>query len=128
MSRIQHPVHGLALATVATVALAACGSSNDQNKISALVQTVEKHPTQLCSTNYATAAFVQAVGGTGSCLRQANAAGATNNANIGKITVSGVSATAEGSDSHGHFTVKLVKQGGNWRVSGVTNASGTVGG
>ncbi len=127
MRRIQHPVHRLALATVAAVALAACGSSNDQDKISALVQTIEKHPTQLCSTNYATAAFVQAVGGTGSCLRQANAAGA-GNAKIGKITVSGASATADGSDSHGPFTIKLVKQGGNWRVSVVTNASGTVGG
>jgi ABC-type glycerol-3-phosphate transport system substrate-binding protein len=112
-----------ALALVACLALAACGGSGssgggDDQQIRAVVGHLRDSDEAVCGEM--TAKFLKQVfKDKAACEKQAKAAKQTNTFKIQSVKVSGDKATATIGAKQQKGTVTLVKEGGDWKISGV---------
>lgn len=108
------------------LALSACGSSSksDKDKVTELIKDVGKNPATLC-TKYASADLMTAVGGDAACQKLAAEPSSKDpNVKVDSVVITGAEAIAKVTGNTGHQQIKLVKQGGDWKVTAVTSAGG----
>lgn len=113
--------------TAAIAGLAACGSASDSATITQVIHTVGRDPATLC-TRYGTAGLIrQDFGNKSQCLQQAKEPTASDPAvKVDRVAVTGSTATATIREGRGPkkgqpSTVRFVKQGGQWKVSGTSS-------
>jgi hypothetical protein len=107
------------LATLAATILSACGASapSDRDQIATIVKHEGVNPASLCV--HLVDSLLQRFGGRSACLRQAASAAKDPSTRATSVSVRGANATAVVSDRTGSRTLTLVKQQGNWKISGV---------
>jgi hypothetical protein len=105
--------------------LAACGSTSDKDKITAIIKGYGKEPTKLCTT-FATERMIRAqFGSKANCLRAARSPGAKDPAlKINSISIKGKTAhvirtTGSNPGKGSKAEITLIKQGGTWKVQAV---------
>lgn len=100
--------------------LAACGGgggNSDEDKIKDIINGVAKDPSTLC--DHITPELLKGVGGSKAKCVEASKGGTKNaKIDITKVEVKGKNATATVKDKNGSSTLKLVKAGDDWQVSG----------
>jgi len=116
--RRQLPVLLLALGAALPI-VSGCGSSGPTNEdqITALVKDEGTNPASLCG--HLTDELLARFGGRSNCLRQAAASVRDPSTHASAVKVTGSTATAVVSDRTGTRTVRLVRQQGTWKISGV---------
>ncbi len=113
---------GLALLLVVPAfALGACGGGgSDKDKVKSLIENVSKDPANLC--DHATADLLKQVGGKTGCEKAAKGAPKETDITVNSVDINGDKATAKvtakAKGKSDDQTVKLVKEGGDWKISG----------
>jgi ABC-type glycerol-3-phosphate transport system substrate-binding protein len=115
----------LAPVLLACLALAACGGGsssggNDEQQVRTVVGHLRDSDGAVCGEM--TDKFLKQIfKDSATCEKQAKAAKQTNTFKIESVKVNGDKATATIAAKQQKGTVTLVKQGGDWKISGVKN-------
>lgn len=119
MARLIRGVPTILAATLSAAALAACGSGGptDRDQIGTIVKDEGTHPASLC--RHLTDSLLVRFGGVSNCLSRAASSSRDPSTRASQVTVQGKNATAVVIDSTGTRSITLVKQRGNWLISGV---------
>jgi hypothetical protein len=106
-------------AALAALLLGGCGSGGPTNRqqIAEIVRHEGVRPASLC--DHLAASLLAHLGGRSGCLRQAAQSAPDPTTRATSISVHGHTATAVVRDRAGTQTIRLVKQRGEWKVSGV---------
>jgi hypothetical protein len=112
-----------ALAVTAVVVLLALpfllllggGGSTDAGRVAALLRQGTADPAALCE--HLSAGMSRAVGGRGACVRSSPKKGP--NGTVHAVHVSGATATATVTSAGGDEHVRLVRQGGDWKIDDI---------
>jgi len=109
----------LASASLAVAVVAGCGSGgpDDRTQIGTIIKDEGTQPATLC--HHLTGALLARFGGLGNCLSRAAAAARDPSTHATAVTIRGSTATAVVRDRSGSRSITLVKQKGNWLISGV---------
>jgi hypothetical protein len=109
----------LACASLAAGLLTGCGSGgpDDRTQIVTIVKNEGTRPATLC--HHLTAALLTRFGGLSNCLSRAASAARDPSTHATAVTVRGRTATAVVNDRTGSRSITLIKQKGNWLISGV---------
>lgn len=114
--RRRSPLLALALATATTILSGCGGGVSDRDQIAALVKNEGTNPATLC--DHLTAVLLTRFGGKSNCLRQASTAAKDPSTHATAVKVHGTTATAVVADRTGSRTITLVREKGDWKVSG----------
>ncbi len=120
MARLVHRVPMLlASASLAAAVVGGCGSGgpDDRAQIGTIVKDEGTQPATLC--HHLTGALLARFGGLSNCLSRAASAASDPSTHATAVTVRGSTATAVVRDRTGSRSITLVKQKGNWLISGV---------
>ena len=115
----RHVPAPVLIAVLAATILSGCGSSapTDRDQIATIIKSEGTDPASLCG--HLSDTLLARFGGKSACLRQAASSAKDPSAHAASVKVSGRSATAIVADRSGSRTITLVKQQGNWKISGV---------
>lgn len=100
------------------LAVSACGSESDEDKIKNLVKEVDDNPTALCDN--ATKELLAQLGGKAGCEQLAKSNKDTSKSEVKNVKVDGDNATATLKDDSGTSTVTFQKVDGDWKVKSST--------
>jgi hypothetical protein len=110
----------LLIVVLAAAILSGCGTSapTDRDQIAAIIKSEGTDPASLCG--HLADTLLARFGGKSACLRQAASSAKDPSTHAASVKVHGRSATAIVADRSGSRTITLVKQRGNWKISGVS--------
>ena len=100
------------------LAVSACGSDSDEDKIKDLVKDVDENPSALCDN--ATKELLAQLGGKAGCEQLAKSNKDTSKSEVSNVKVDGDNATATVKDDNGSSTVTFQKVDGDWKVKSST--------
>ncbi len=108
------------LFVVPALALGACGGDSDKDKITSLIDDVNKDPATLCDN--ATKDVLKQIGGEEGCRKAAKGAPKQTEVKVKSVKVDGDKATANvtakvDGKAENNQEVKFAKEDGDWKIS-----------